>query len=90
MQTLHNDCSHIENVYLIFCTHFMILFIFFFLGGGLEVRFFFRKMVRCLVCVICNSNHFHSLIFKLCIMIVHKLNMCNSYFVHNYLKISHF
>ena len=34
----------------------------------------------CLVCVICNSNNFHSLIFKLCIMIVHTLNMCTCYF----------
>ena len=29
----------------------------------------------CLVCVICNSSSFHSFIFKLCIMIVHTLNM---------------
>ena len=35
----------------------------------------------CLVCVNCNSNIFHSLIFKLCIMIVHTLKMCTSYFV---------
>ena len=29
--------------------------------------------------VICNSKSFHSLIFKLCIMIVHTLNMCLSF-----------
>ena len=32
-----------------------------------------------LVCVICNSKSFHSLIFKLCIMIVHTLTMCLSF-----------
>ena len=35
----------------------------------------------CLLCVICNSNSIHSLIFKLCIMIVHTLKMCTLYFV---------
>ena len=30
-------------------------------------------------CVICNSKSFYSLIFKLCIMIVHTLNMCLSF-----------
>ena len=29
----------------------------------------------CLVCVICTSNNFYSIIFKLCIMIVHTLKM---------------
>ena len=33
--------------------------------------FFRPKMLRCLVCVTCNSNRFHFFIFKLCIMIVH-------------------
>ena len=28
------------------------------------------------LCVICNSNRFHSFIFKICIMIVHTLKMC--------------
>ena len=28
------------------------------------------------LCVICNSNRFHSFIFKLCIMIVNMLKMC--------------
>ena len=35
----------------------------------------------CLVCVNCNSNSFHSFKFKLCIMIVHTLKMCISYFI---------
>ena len=36
----------------------------------------------CLVCVICNSNSIYSFTFKLCIMIVHTLKMCTSYFMH--------
>ena len=32
-------------------------------------------------CAICNSNSIHSLIFKLCIIIVHTFKMCTSYFV---------
>ena len=36
----------------------------------------------CQVCVICNSNSFHSFIFKLCIMIVHTLKMCTIFFVY--------
>ena len=39
-------------------------------------------LLGCLVCVICNSNSFHSYIFKLCLMIVHTLKMCTSYFGH--------
>ena len=31
------------------------------------------------VCVFCNSNSFHSFIFKFCIMIVHTLKMYTSY-----------
>ena len=39
-------------------------------------------LLGCLVCVICNSKRFHSFSFKLCIMIVHILKMCTSYFMH--------
>ena len=35
----------------------------------------------CLICVICNSKSFHSILFKLCIMVVHILKMCTYYFV---------
>ena len=42
----------------------------------------FATLLGCLVCVICNSKSFHSLLFKLCITIVHILKMCTSYFVH--------
>ena len=38
-------------------------------------------LLGCLVCAICNSNSFHSFILKLCLMIVHTLEMCTSYFV---------
>ena len=49
--------------------------------GVLNVDIFFCKILRgCFVCVICNSNSFHSLIFQLCIMIIHILNMCTSYY----------
>ena len=41
--TLHNDCSHIEDVHLLFCTHFMDFL--FFIFGGLELRIF---SVKCL------------------------------------------
>ena len=34
------------------------------------------------VCVICNSECFHSFLFKLCLMIVHVLKMCTFYFAH--------
>ena len=34
------------------------------------------------VCVICNSKSFHSFSFKLCLMNVHILKMCTSYFMH--------
>ena len=47
-------------------------------GSTPSIRPFVRLFVRlsatllwCLVCVICNSNSFHSFIFKLCLMIVH-------------------
>ena len=33
-------------------------------------------LLGCLVCVICNSKSFHFFLFKLCIMIIHTLNMC--------------
>ena len=41
-----------------------------------------RNTLGCQVCVICNSKTFHSFLFKLCLMIVHILKMCTSYFVH--------
>ena len=39
-------------------------------------------LLGCLFYVICNSRSFHSILFKLCIMIVHILKMCTSYFEH--------
>ena len=46
----------------------------------MNLDIFLLEMLRWfLVCVICNSKSFHSLIFKHCIMIVHTLNMCLSF-----------
>ena len=51
--------------HLLFCIHFMIFFSFL---AVLNLRLFVCKMLRgCLVCIICNTKSFHSLIFKLCI-----------------------
>ena len=59
---------------------FFIVSFFFWGGGGLELRHFSLEMLRWfLVCIICNSKSFYSLIFELCIMIVHTLNMCLSF-----------
>ena len=78
IQTLRNDCSHIDNVHQSFCAHLINIFLFL---GLLNLDIFFpSEMLRgCLVCVICNSSSFHSFIFKLCIMIVHTLNMYTLY-----------
>ena len=43
IQTLHNDCSLIENI-LLFCTHFMNIFQF--LRVVEHRHFFFTKMLR--------------------------------------------
>ena len=72
IQTLHNDCSYIEHVPLL-CANLINIFLFL---GLLNLAEMFRG---CLVCVICNSSSFHSFIFKLCIMIVHTLNMYTLY-----------
>ena len=81
IQTLPNDCSHIEDVHLLFCACFIISFLFL---RGVELKTFFTsKMLRgFLVCVICNSNSIHSFIFILYMMIFHTLKMCTSHFVH--------
>ena len=51
--TLYNDCSHIEDVHLLFCANFMFFFSFL---RGVELRHFSSKMPRgSLVCVISNS-----------------------------------
>ena len=66
------------------CTSYFLhvsQFFFSFLTGDELRHFFLSEMLRgCLVCVICNSNSIHFFIFKLCIMIVHTLKMCTSYF----------
>ena len=48
----------------------------------LNLDIFPSEMLRgCLVFVICISNSIHYFIFKLCLMVVHTLKMCTSYFV---------
>ena len=61
------------------CTLYFIhiSWIFFYFFGVLNIDIFSLEKLRWfLFCVICNSKSFHSLLFKLCIMIVHTLNMC--------------
>ena len=43
IQTLHNDSSHIEDVHLLFCTHFMwgVLYL-----GVMNLEIVFLKMLR--------------------------------------------
>ena len=80
LQTLHNDCSHIEDVHHLFCAHLINIFSFFTVVG---LRFFPSKMRGVsLVCVICNFNSFQSFIAKRRTMIVHTLKMCTFYFMH--------
>ena len=58
--------------------------IFFLFLRDVELRhvFFPSKMNRgCQVCVIGNSNSIHRLIFNFCIIFVHTLKMCTSYFM---------
>ena len=51
--------------------------------GVLNLDIFSLKMRSwILVCVICNSKCFHSLIFKLCIMTVLALRMCSPFYVN--------
>ena len=73
IQTLPNNCLHMEDVHLLFCARFTIFFLFL---RGVELGHFPSKILRgCLVCVICNSNSIHSFIFKLCIMINNTMKM---------------
>ena len=69
---MHYDCSHTENVHLLFCAQLIIIL------GVLNLDIITSSPpLECLYCVIlCNSNSFHSFTFKLCIMIIHTLKMC--------------
>ena len=52
--TLYNDCSHIEDVHLLFCEHFMNIFS---ILGVLTLDIFPSEIISwCLVCVIINSK----------------------------------
>ena len=79
VQFLHNNCSHIEDVHLLFCAHLIDIFLFL---RGVKLRHFSIQNAWGLVCVICNSYSYHSFILKLVMMIVHALKMCTFYFVH--------
>ena len=59
------------------CTSYFVHISWYFLIFELlNLDIFPFKMLRwCLVCVICNSNNFDSFIFKLCIVVVHTLEM---------------
>ena len=65
-------------MHVLFDAHFTNIF-FIFRGSCIETFFSLETLRLFLVCVIWNSKRFHSLIFKLCIMIVHTLNMCLSF-----------
>ena len=61
VQTLHNDCLHIEDVHLLFCTHFMNFYVQRFSesrssSGSTPSVPLTPTILGCLVCVICNSN----------------------------------
>ena len=61
VQTLHNDCLHIEDVHHLFCTHFIIFYVQRFSesrsSSGSTLSFCLTTTILgCLVCVICNSN----------------------------------
>ena len=57
---------------------------------NLDIFFHPQCLGGCLACAICNFNSIHSFIFKLCILIVHTLKMCTSYFVKLFYCFSHF
>ena len=71
-------CIMIVHTLSLFCAH-LIIFSQFWRVLNLEL-FSLRNGLGCIVCVICNSNSFHSFIWKLCMMI--RLKMCISDFAH--------
>ena len=64
---LHNDCLHIEDVNLLFCTYLMIFYVQHFSesrsssGSTPSVRLT-ATILGCLVCVICISNIYSNFI----------------------------
>ena len=69
------DCSHIVHVCPLYFVHILII-----VWGLLNLDIITStpplECLHCYLCVICNSNRFHSFIIKVCIMIVHTLVMC--------------
>ena len=59
------------------CTSYFMHISLFFILRMLNLDIFLIEMLRrCLVCVKTNSNSFHSLLFKLCIISVHTILFC--------------
>ena len=75
VQTLPNKCSHIEDVHLLFCKQLINIYLFL---RGVVLRHFSpsERLKGCLNPVICNSNTFHFLIFKLCIRCAPLFELC--------------
>ena len=69
------NCSHIVHVCTLYFVHILII-----VWGLLNLDIITStpplECLHCYLCVICNSNRFHSFIIKVCIMIVHILVMC--------------
>ena len=77
IKTLLNDCSHIEDVHLLFRAHLII-----FLGSlNLDIIMYTLPLGCLIHLVICNSNSLHPFLFKPCILISDILKMCTFYFV---------
>ena len=79
---LKGKLPHIEEVHYLFCAHLIILFFILWVVLNLDIFFPFKMLRGCVVCVFFSSNSFHFWIFKLCIMLVHTLQIFTSYFVH--------
>ena len=68
-----NFAHKIEHVHPIFCSHLII----FLRELNLDIITSTSPLEYLHCLFVCNSNRFHSFIFKLCIIIVHKLEMRN-------------
>ena len=75
-------CTYFIDCFFVFCTYFIDCFSFF---GVLNLDIFHKMLRGFLVCVVRNSNSFHSSIFIICKMIVHAFNMCTTFLLtlHN-------
>ena len=78
-QSLNNDCSHIEDVQLLFCAHFILYYIF----EGNELRHYYVYTTFG-VLILCNLKRQQfsnvSFLFKLCILFYDILKIYTIYF----------